>query len=255
MKAKKIITILAILLVIALLAYLGYGYYEAFAKKTQNPIVSMEIEGFGTVKIELYPEMAPNTVANFIALANNGAYNGLTFHRTIPDFMIQGGDPEGTGKGSPKLNQLNSSWEDKTYSINGEFLANGFKKNTLKHEEGVLSMARSDYSYYGSSVAQEGYNSVGSQFFIVTKNNTSLNGLYTGFGKVIEGMDVVHAVENVEVVTRDSEAEEGVDKPVNPPVMKSVTVETYGVDYGMPKTHDVFDIQQWFTENYGSSLQ
>lgn len=255
MNFKKIITIIAIILVIALITYLGYGYYQKVVTKVQNPIATMEIEGFGTVKMELYPDMAPNTVANFIALANRGFYDGLVFHRTIPDFMIQGGDSQGNGTGSPTLADLKENGEDKTYSIDGEFLLNGYTKNTLRHEEGVISMARSDYSSFGSTVAKEGYNSAGSQFFIVTKNNTDLNGVYAAFGKVTEGMDIVHQIENVEVVTRDSKAEEGVDKPVNPPVITSIRVETFGVDYGTPHTHDVFDVQSWFTKNFGSSVQ
>ncbi len=256
MKLKNIMMIIAIVLVIALIGWLGFGYYQKVFVKVQNPIVTMEIEGYGTVKIELYPEMAPNTVANFIRLANRGFYNGLTFHRTIPDFMIQGGDKNGDGTGSPMLSNIQDNVQtDKAYTIEGEFIANGFKKNTLKHEEGVISMARGDYSAYGSSLVKEGYNSAGSQFFIMTGNNTQLNGLYAAFGKVTEGMDIVHKIENIEVVTRDSSASEGVDKPVNPPVIKSVTVETFGVDYGMPQTKEPFDIQQWFMNNFSSSLQ
>lgn len=259
MNGKKIVTIIAIILVIALIAYLGYGYYEKFFKEVKNPIVTMEIEGYGTIKLELYPDLAPNTVANFIRLANRGFYNGLTFHRTIPDFMIQGGDANGDGSGSPKLSNIIDNGEDKTYNINGEFSANGYKKNTLKHEEGVISMARSDYASYASAfgateLTQEGYNSAGSQFFIMTKASTSLNGLYTAFGKVIEGLDVVHAIENVEVVTRDSNAD-GTDKPVTPPVIKTVSVETFGVDYGIPETHDVFSIQNWYTQNFGTTTK
>lgn len=234
MKTKNIIVIIAIILVLALIAFLGYGYYQKFIKKVQNPIVTMEIEGYGTIKIELYPDMAPNTVANFITLAQRGFYNGLTFHRTIPNFMIQGGDKQGNGKGSPYLSDIMENVEkDSKYSIKGEFSANGYTKNALRHEEGVISMARSDYSAYG--LTEAGYNSAGSQFFIMTKDTSSLNGLYAGFGRVIEGMDVVHAIENVEVVTRTS-TEENADKPVNPPVIKSVTVETFGVNYGIPET-------------------
>lgn len=255
MKIKKIITIIAIILVIALIGWLCYGYYQKGTLKVQNPIATMEIEGYGTVKIELYPDMAPNTVANFIRLANRGFYNGLTFHRTIPDFMIQGGDKAGNGTGSPSLSDIMGDvTEDKNYAIKGEFVANGYTKNTLRHEEGVISMARSDYSSYSSELADEGYNSAGSQFFIMTKNTPSLNGQYTAFGKVIEGMDVVHSIENVEVVTRES-GETDADKPVNPPVIKSISVETYGVDYGIPETMDVFDIQSWFNQHLGTSLQ
>ncbi len=246
MKTKTIVTIIAIILVIALIGVLGYGYYEKFAKTQQNPIATIEIEGYGKVIIELYPEVAPNTVANFIRLANRGFYDGLTFHRTIPDFMIQGGDKLGNGSGSPSLSDINDDVEiDKEYCIKGEFVANGYNKNTLRHEEGVISMARGDYSAYG--YAEEGYNSAGSQFFIMTKNTSTLNGLYAAFGKVIEGMDVVHNIENVEVVTRETNVE-GSDKPVNPPVIKSITVETYGVDYGIPETVDPFNLSQLFNQ-------
>ncbi len=256
MKVKNGMIIIAIIAVIVLIGWLGFGYYQKVCVKAQNPIATMEIEGYGTIKIELYPSLAPNTVANFIRLANRGFYNGLTFHRTIPDFMIQGGDKNGDGTGSPMLSNIQDNVQtDKAYTIEGEFIANGFKKNTLKHEEGVISMARGDYSAYGSSLVKEGYNSAGSQFFIMTGNNTQLNGLYAAFGKVTEGMDIVHKIENVEVVTRDSSASEGVDKPVNPPVIKSVTVETFGVDYGMPQTKEPFDIQQWFMNNFSSNLQ
>ena len=249
MNTKKIITIIAIILVVALICVLCYGYYEKFIKKVQNPIVTMEVEGYGTVKIELYPDMAPNTVTNFIRLANRGFYNGLTFHRTIPNFMIQGGDKAGTGNGAPSLSDIMDDVEtDKEYAIKGEFVANGYKQNTLRHEEGVISMARADYSNYG--LAEAGYNSAGSQFFITTTNYPSLNGLYAPFGKVIEGMDVVHSIENVEVITRESG--EGLDKPVNPPVIKSMSVETFGVDYGIPETQDAFDIQKYFG---GTTLQ
>ena len=176
MKTKTIITIIAIILVIALIGVLCYGYYEKFAKETKNPIATMVIEGYGEVKIELYPDIAPNTVANFIRLSNRGFYDGLTFHRTIPDFMIQGGDKLGNGTGSPSLSDIMDDVEtDKEYSIKGEFIANGYNENTLRHTEGVISMARSDYSAYGYT--EEGYNSAGSQFFIMTKDTSSLNGL------------------------------------------------------------------------------
>lgn len=254
MKLKNVMIIIAIVLVIALIGWLGFGYYQKVFVKAQNPIATMEVEGYGTIKIELYPDMAPNTVANFITLANRGYYNGLTFHRTIPNFMIQGGDNNGDGTGAPMFSDVMDNGEaDKAYSIKGEFSANGYSKNTLRHEEGVISMARADYSTYG--LAKEGYNSAGSQFFIMTANNSSLNGLYAAFGKVIEGMDIVHKIEAVEVVTRDSSATEGIDKPVNPPVIKSLTVDTFGVDYGMPEVSEAFDVQQWFMQNYGLNMQ
>jgi len=144
---------------------------------------------------------------------------------------------------------------DKPYNIEGEFIANGFTKNTLKHEKGVISMARGDYSAYSSSLTTQGYNSASSQFFIMADNNTSLDGVYAAFGKVTEGMDIVHKIENVEVVTRDSSATEWVDKPVNPPVITSITVETFGVDYGMPEVQDAFDVQNWLMQRYLTSAQ
>lgn len=137
--------------------------------------------------------------------------------------------------------------EDKAYAIKGEFIANGYEYNTLRHEEGVISMARGDYSSLSSDLLDEGYNSAGSQFFIMTKNTSTLNGLYAAFGKVTEGMEVIHAIEEIEV---DED-----DKPTTPPVITSLTVETFGVDYGIPETMDVFDTQSWLNQYYSSSLQ
>lgn len=168
------------------------------------PIATITIKDYGTVKAELYPEYAPNTVNNFISLANKGFYNGLTFHRIIKDFMIQGGDPKGNGTGGPD------------YTIKGEFSNNGFKQNTLKHTEGVLSMARSSQK-----------DSAGSQFFIMTKATSSLDGDYAAFGKVIEGMDIVHKVESVQTGKND--------KPVKDVVIESIKVDTNGVEYKEPE--------------------
>lgn len=171
---------------------------------SQNPIVTIEVENQGTIKAELYPEIAPNTVNNFISLANKGFYNGLTFHRVICGFMLQGGCPDGTGCGGPG------------YSIKGEFALNGFK-NDLKHTPGVLSMARSMMP-----------DSAGSQFFIMHKSAPHLDGQYAAFGKVTEGMDVVN-----EIAQCDTDFS---DKPLDPQVIKSITVETFGVEYPQPET-------------------
>ena len=168
-----------------------------------NPIVTFEMENGKVFKAELYPEVAPNTVKNFVSLVNKGFYNGLTFHRVIYGFMIQGGCPKGTGTGGPG------------YGIKGEFASNGFKNN-LKHDAGVLSMAR--------AMAP---NSAGSQFFVMHKKAPHLDGQYAAFGKVTEGMDVVN-----EIAECDTDFS---DKPLDPQVMKSVTVETFGVDYGEPE--------------------
>lgn len=168
-----------------------------------NPIVTITMRNGDVIKAELYPEIAPNTVNNFISLINKGFYNGLVFHRVIKNFMLQGGCPEGTGMGGPG------------YHIRGEFSQNGFK-NDLKHTEGVLSMARSMMP-----------NSAGSQFFIMHKAAPHLDGQYAAFGKVTEGMDVVNKIA--------AEQTDPSDRPIIPQVMASVTVETFGVDYPEPE--------------------
>jgi peptidyl-prolyl cis-trans isomerase B (cyclophilin B) len=168
-----------------------------------NPIVTFEMENGDVIKAELYPEIAPNTVNNFISLVSKGFYDGLIFHRVIPGFMIQGGDPKGSGIGGPG------------YSIKGEFTANRFP-NELKHARGVLSMAR--------TMAP---NSAGSQFFIMHENSPHLDGQYAAFGKVIEGIE---AVDNICAVRTDYN-----DRPRIPQVMKKVTVETFGVEYPEPE--------------------
>ncbi|WP_454054050.1 peptidylprolyl isomerase [Clostridium sp. Marseille-Q7071] len=168
-------------------------------KDDKNPVATMEMEDGSKIKIELYPDVAPNTVRNFISLANSNFYDGLIFHRVIPDFMIQGGDPEGTGVGGPG------------YSIKGEFSNNDFENN-LKHDRGVISMAR----------AQD-KNSAGSQFFIMHKDSPHLDGEYAAFGKVIEGIEVVDKIAAVETVAQD--------KPKEDVKMKKVTVDTFGVEY------------------------
>lgn len=159
MKKQKIIWTIAIILVIILIVGVCYTIYKKATEPVQNPIVTMEVEGYGTVKMELYPDIASNTVAHFVKKINEGYYNGLTFHRTIPEFMIQGGDKEGTGSGTLD------------YALPGEFIANGHTKNILKHERGVLSMARGDYSSLGSGLTSYSYNSAGTQFFIVTRTS------------------------------------------------------------------------------------
>ena len=168
-----------------------------------NPIVTITMENGDVIKAELYQDIAPNTVNNFISLVKKGFYNGLNFHRIINGFMIQGGCPEGTGMGGPN------------YSIKGEFSQNGFK-NDLKHTEGVLSMARSMRP-----------DSAGSQFFIMHKAAPHLDGAYAAFGKVIEGMDVVNKI----ATTRTTYG----DRPVKEQKMASVTVDTFGIDYKEPE--------------------
>ena len=241
------------LLILVLVGTVAWGYYRNLTMEVKNPVATMEVENFGTVKIELYPDQAPETVANFITLANRGFYDGLTFHRIVKDFMIQGGDPNGTGEGGATLADLKDDGDDLEYSIKGEFVANGVN-NDVKFEEGVIGMARNDYTSVSSSLAEQSYNSGSSQFFIMTAANTSLNGYYTAFGKVIEGMDVIHNIENVEVKAADDSEETGnteVSTPVNPVTITSIRVETNGVDYGLPETLTPFDYMSWMYQQYG----
>ena len=168
----------------------------------QNPVVTIEMENGSVIKAELYPQVAPNTVNNFISLVKKGFYDGVIFHRVISGFMLQGGDPDGTGMGGPG------------YSIKGEFTQNGFQ-NDLKHEPGVLSMARTMMP-----------NSAGSQFFIMHEAAPHLDGAYAAFGKVIEGMDVVDKIASVKTF---------MDSPYEKQVMASVTVDTQGEEYPEPE--------------------
>ena len=262
-KIKNIFLIIAILIVLALIVTLCIGYYQKFTHKVKNPIATLEVQDYGTIKIELYPEQAENTVRNFITLANNGFYDGLTFHRIIKEFMIQGGDPLGDGTGSPSLSYIDTSIErnsdaDEEYHINGEFMENGYEKNTLKLEKGVIAMARNDYSnyaYYASFLLQEGYNTAGSQFFIMTTDdNVSITGYYAGFGKVIEGFDVLEKIASVKVKAAEEEGEEA-STPEKPPVITSIRVETYGENYKKPETHKPFDISGYLNSLFSTTVQ
>ena len=169
-----------------------------------NPIVTFTLDTGATIKAELYPEIAPNTVNNFISLINHNFYDGLIFHRVIKGFMNQGGDPNGIGTGGTG------------YSIKGEFSSNGYTKNDLKHTAGVLSMARASNP-----------DSAGSQFFIMAEDASYLDGDYAAFGKVTEGMDVVEAINSVET--------DGNDKPLEDVVIESITVDTKGINYKEPE--------------------
>ena len=170
----------------------------------QNPIITIEMENGDILKGELYPDIAPNTVNNFISLIQKGFYDGVIFHRVIEGFMLQGGDPQGTGMGGPD------------YSIKGDFTQNGFENN-LAHDPGVLSMAR--------TMAPD---SAGSQFFIMHKKSPHLDGLYAAFGKITEGMDIVDKIASVPTDSND--------RPMETQRMKKVTVDTFGVDYPAPET-------------------
>jgi peptidyl-prolyl cis-trans isomerase B (cyclophilin B) len=169
-----------------------------------NPIVTIEMENGNKIRVELYPEKAPNTVNNFLSLVNKGFYNGLIFHRVISGFMIQGGDPDGNGTGGPG------------YRIPGEFAGNGFRQNDIAHVRGVNSMARAGHP-----------DSAGSQFFIMHEDADYLDGQYAAFGRVIEGLESVDAIADVKTDWHD--------RPYEDQVMKAVTAETFGVEYAEPR--------------------
>ncbi len=210
---KGIVLLMAALMLLSLACAKGTEASAASGKTTEtkedtnvdksHPIATVTMKDGGVIQLELYPETAPESVKNFISLANSGFYDGLIFHRVIAGFMIQGGDPDGRGTGGPG------------YSIKGEFNANGVK-NDISHVRGVLSMARA-----------QAYDSAGSQFFIMHQDGTYLDGQYAAFGRVISGMDVVDAIAKV---TTDSR-----DKPYKDQIMETVRVETWGVEYGEPE--------------------
>jgi len=181
-------------------------------KPVQNPVGTIEMENGGKIVVELFPDKAENTVNNFISLANDGYYDGLIFHRVIPGFMIQGGDPLGNGTGGPG------------YTIEGEFGNNGHTENDISHERGVISMARKGDRYNPKAA----YNTAGSQFFIMVEDYEDLDNDYAAFGKVIEGMDVVDAIVSVRTDRND--------KPLEDQRIRTITVDTFGVDYPEPIT-------------------
>ena len=211
---KKILSILLSIVVFAsVFAFAGCSKNEVAAQDDPQteiggkyPVATIEVEDYGTIKVELYYDKAPNTVRNFVSLANKGFYNGLTFHRVIYGFMIQGGCPLGTGTGDPG------------YSIRGEFSGNGFDGNDILHERGVISMARASYSM----------DTAGSQFFIMHQTASHLDGQYAAFGRVIEGIEIVDEIASVKTNISD--------KPTKDVIIKSVTVNTNGIVFEEPET-------------------
>ena len=204
-KQKKLLLILCAALLVLIAGGLILSRVLSRDAVKENPVVTITMEDGKQIVLELYPDKAPNTVANFVELANSGFYDGLIFHRVIENFMIQGGDPTGTGSGGPG------------YAIKGEFSQNGFSKNDIPHERGVISMARS-----------KAYDSAGSQFFIVHQDSPHLNGGYAAFGRVLEGMDTVDAIASVPTNPVN-------DRPLTPQVIRSIRVDTKGETYKAEK--------------------
>lgn len=226
MKKKIILSILALIIVLVGIGFIAYGYYQKRMFKLQNPIVTMEIADYGTVKIELYPEIAPNTVRNFVKLINEGYYNGLTFS-TVESNLVR-----------------SATKGETTVALNGEFKQNGYENNTLSLEKGTLVLGRNDtydmiYYYTGSKQYLDyAYNSGYSEFFITTDDYTTNNGYYCGFGKVIEGLDILEKFASLEMTTSTDETTgetKATTTPVNQPVITTMTVDTFGISYNEPE--------------------
>ena len=206
MKQMKRILTMTLVICLLLCCFAGCG-------KDKNPVATITLKTGDEITVYLYPDKAPNTVKNFISLANSGFYDGLIFHRVVEDFVMQGGDPNGDGTGGPG------------YTIEGEFADNGFKKNDIVMEAGVIAMAR--FSSNGES-SQEAYNSAGSQFFILMDDEDQLQGQYAAFGKVFSGLNILQKLSMCDVNSKD--------KPREDIIIESIRVETYGVSYDEPVT-------------------
>lgn len=254
-KVKLIIGIIIVVILIGLIGILGYNGIKAKQDKVQNPVATFELQDYGTIKIELYPEYAPNTVTNMIALIEAGYYNNKVIYGKddVALYMARNANEEDS-KG-PMLSLIDNSVEadsenDYEYEINGEFIANDFEQNTLRHEKGTISLNRSDYSSYG--LKEEGYNSGKAQFSVIMQDSANLNGVYCAFGKIIEGLDILEKIYNEGQVTEAEEGQEqgSIQKFANMPIITNATVEKYGIDYGKPEVHEAFDIQSYINDLY-----
>ncbi len=276
---KRIIAVVLVLALIAATVATVINIVLAKNDKKHNPVVTMEVEGYGNVKLELDPEAAPNTVKNFIRLAQRGYYNGKTFS-DVQEGLVVGGLDDVSGEEkkemvAPKLSDIKDGVaenEDKEYSIPGEFIEKGHK-NMLSHQRGVISMTRTTYNDFQQEIAMiqmigygdyingvvdKMYDSQAAGFFILTEDELGYDGTYSAFGRVVDGMDIIDEISKLELEKNtDSEGKETTSTGiVNAPVIKNVTVDTYGVDYGVPETEDAYDFEAIFNfliQNYMQS--
>ena len=276
---KKIIAVVLVLALIAATVATVINIVLAKNDKKHNPVVTMEIEGYGNVKLELDPEAAPNTVKNFIRLAQRGYYNGKTFS-DVQEGLVVGGLDDVSGEEkkemvAPKLSDIKDGVaenEDKEYSIPGEFIEKGHK-NMLSHQRGVISMTRTTYNDYQQEIAMiqmigygdyingvvdKMYDSQAAGFFILTEDEIGYDGTYSAVGRVVDGMDIIDTISKLELEKNtDSDGKETTGTGiVNAPVIKNVTVDTYGVDYGIPETESAYDFEAIFNfliQNYMQS--
>lgn len=247
-----------ILILLSLIGWIMYHAISAKMDKTQNPVASFEIQDYGVVKMELYPEYAPNTVANFIALIEAGYYNNkVVYGKSNQGILYVAKNTEETAQ-NPTISLLDNSIEkdsdqDYEYEINGEFIANEFQKNILRHEKGVISLSRKDYSLYG--LTKEGYNSGNAEICVMMQNNAELNGLYCAFGKVTQGLEIFEKIYQETQIEQGEENQENTIQKFNPmPVIVNASVEKQGIDYGKPEVHEAFDVQSYVNQLYSQYL-
>ena len=259
-KLTLVISIIVLLAVILLMVLVGYGFFWRVTDEVVHPEVTFEIENYGTVKIELYPEYAPNTVANFIKLAEYGYYNGKVIYGKDEMCMYLGRNSEGEIDATrtnifPDIEV--GAANDIEYTIEGEFVANGFKQNTLRQEVGTISLLRNDYTQYVSSLYEESYNSGSSQIAIMmTDQANELNGSYAAFGRIVEGFEVfekIYSEAPVKAPEVDEETGEviessGIEVFDSYPVITNVTVDTHGEDFGFPHVIEAFDYNAYLSE-------
>lgn len=257
-KIKLVGLIIIAVVLIGLIGWVIYNGVNAMTNKTQNPVATFEIQDYGTVKMELYPEYAPNTVANFIALIEAGYYNNKAIYGKDDICLYMARDTSDEAE-EPKVSLIDSSVEagsdeDYEYEINGEFVANEFEPNTLRHEKGIVSLNRSDYTAYG--LTEESYNSGKARFSVMMTSAPNLNGVYCAFGKVTDGLEILEKIYNEVAIAESEETEQTEQSTLKEfatmPVITSATVEKYGVDYGKPEVHKAFDIQEYINELYSN---
>ena len=259
---KKVKIVLWVLIAIMVVGLIGLNVYSIYSAKTQevvHPEISFEIENQGTVKMELYPEYAPNTVANIVKLAEKGYYNNKVIYGKDEICLYLGRNSAGEAE-NPKASLINEAIEvdsenDYEYTISGEFLANKYEQNTLRHQKGVVSLMRSDYTQYFSNLSEESYNSGNAQLGVIMEDSPNLNGAYAAFGKITEGLEILEKIYNEEAIkveeTEEGEEEhthEGIEEFATYPVIKSATVNTFGNDYGNPVISKAFDYNAYLNE-------
>lgn len=262
-KIKLVVSIIVLIAVILLLGIVGYGVYWRLTDTTTHPLVTVEIENYGTIQMELYPEYAPNTVANIIKLIQAGYYDGKVVYGKDDMCLYLGRDSSGEIV-NPTTSLIfddveEGSDDDFEYSIAGEFVANGFNQNTLRQDKGVVTLIRNDYTQYISSLYQESYDSGNAQLAVMmTDEANDLNGSYAAFGKITSGLDILEKIYNeaaIKATETDSETEDtssedegGIDEFETYPVITSVTVDTYGEDFGSPEVSEAFDYNSYISE-------